>query len=778
MAREKLNFPSRKKRKELLDSLRAQLEANPQLAQDAKYKAYVNSWVSLDQKMEALSAEDENGVPKLLTNEDADELAAAMLTTATAGEEFLTAAEFNGLENEPVPQMVEQFQAFLSKDFGAVKHYDPAKKQLSLAELQESARTRTIDLKGRSLGSMTNMQNERIPMSIVNAKGEQRPGVFTKPTYVRAKAKYLDLIEKAKAACGNDEASKQKLNSFLSNWRAINAGTLSNQIGKKLRTDSSDDMTVGFLMRQLSETYSDNDMKPDHVMIELNIAGIPEADKIPKAALKVLAEGFTEMKDNVPDDLNLYQLELKDGDRLDNRNVAMTSVCDVLGMGDLLARSESMKFVGENGEVTEGTFMEYGKGYDLYKKPELFEHVALNPYGDIQNRNRLFKQISDMQVLDYLCLNKDRHPGNVFYDVDKQGRIVGIQGIDHDSSFGPCRWPKAEAGRLGVVTKTTADKIKALAEAPEQLRFVLRGNGLSAKEVEAAVGRLHTLQEAIETDKIKVVADDQIGRRDIKDYFPKDKNAEKHPNLFMMLDKYVMGKVKIYRDPDKKFVPMPDQPKPDLGEVADSARRNPVAGLTDELGKVSRLVRNKETKFNVDDLTTTFRGSSGHFRELVAEAKEASALQKRLLNDQNLNKSKLLSEDMADAAKKQKELQEDLLADPKEKAVPTLATVAESFQKLKEKADAYLQYKFEHTKVRPRPKTMDELRGKNDYEQKHIDYARDILKAVSDFEKLMTSHPETEAEKENLQANQQRRELENRREAAKNGPNNDPILTL
>ena len=124
MAREKLNFPSRKKRKELLDSLRAQLEADPQLAQDEKYKAYVNSWVSLDQKMEALSAEDENGVPKLLTNEDADELAAAMLTTAVAGEEFLAAAEFNGQENEPVPQMVEQFQAVLSKDFSTVKKYD------------------------------------------------------------------------------------------------------------------------------------------------------------------------------------------------------------------------------------------------------------------------------------------------------------------------------------------------------------------------------------------------------------------------------------------------------------------------------------------------------------------------------------------------------------------------------------------------------------------------------------------------------------------------------
>ncbi len=46
---------------------------------------------------------------------------------------------------------------------------------------------------------MTNMQNERLPMSIVNAKGEERLGMFTKPTYVRVKGKYLDIIEKAKA---------------------------------------------------------------------------------------------------------------------------------------------------------------------------------------------------------------------------------------------------------------------------------------------------------------------------------------------------------------------------------------------------------------------------------------------------------------------------------------------------------------------------------------------------------------------------------------------------
>lgn len=77
---------------------------------------------------------------------------------------------------------------------------------------------------------MTNMQNERLPMSIVNAKGEERLGMFTKPTYVRVKGKYLDIIEKAKAACGNpndpDPAkaqaaalNRQKLDNYLMAFR-------------------------------------------------------------------------------------------------------------------------------------------------------------------------------------------------------------------------------------------------------------------------------------------------------------------------------------------------------------------------------------------------------------------------------------------------------------------------------------------------------------------------------------------------------------------------------
>ena len=142
---------------------------------------------------------------------------------------------------------------------------------------------------------------------------------------------------------------------------------------------------------------------------------------------------------------------------------------------------------------------------------------------------------------------------------------------------------------------------------------------------------------------------------------------------------------------------------------------------------------------------------------MVTAARNSATLQRRLLEDRNVNKGGMLNE---------------------AGSFTTLTEVNESFETLQQKATDYLQYKVDNSKMRPKPQSIEKLRGKNDYEQKHIDYARDILKAVSDFEKLMTSHPETEAEKENLQANQQRRELENRRAAAKNGPNNDPILNF
>lgn len=49
-----------------------------------------------------------------------------------------------------------------------------------------------------------------------------------------------------------------------------------------------------------------------------------------------------------------------------------------------------------------------------------------------------FKQIADLQALDFLCGNVDRHDGNFSFQIskDRPPRVLGIKGFDNDTSFG------------------------------------------------------------------------------------------------------------------------------------------------------------------------------------------------------------------------------------------------------------------------------------------------------------------------------------------------------
>ncbi|MBQ6292615.1 MAG: hypothetical protein IJK77_01905 [Lachnospiraceae bacterium] len=138
---------------------------------------------------------------------------------------------------------------------------------------------------------------------------------------------------------------------------------------------------------------------------------------------------------------------------------------------------------------------------------------------------------------------------------------------------------------------------------------------------------------------------------------------------------------------------------------------------------------------------------------MVTAARNSATLQRRLLEDRNVNKGGMLNE---------------------AGSFTTLTEVNESFETLQQKATDYLQYKVDNSKMRPKPQSIEKLRGKNDYEQKHIDFAKNILQTVSNYQKSL-SRPETEEERANLQANQERRELESRRaEKAQNNPEQGP----
>lgn len=126
--------------------------------------------------------------------------------------------------------------------------------------------------------------------------------------------------------------------------------------------------------------------------------------------------------------------------------------------------------------------------------------------------------LHDLEALDYITGQCDRHTGNIFVDPES-GRVTGI---DNDLAFpeverelmldrGDKLKEKTVAGMPRMMHSDTAAKIAAVK--PEEFRKMLQnvrppngGHGLGEKEISGAVKRLGDLQNAIQNDSgIKIV---------------------------------------------------------------------------------------------------------------------------------------------------------------------------------------------------------------------------------------------------------------------------------
>ena len=209
--------------------------------------------------------------------------------------------------------------------------------------------------------------------------------------------------------------------------------------------------------------------------------------------------------------------------------------------------------------------------------------------------------------------------------------------------------------------------------------------------------------------------------------------------MFSLTNRFLTVEGNQFRDYDHPFQPLPEQSEADLKEVYTTDRRGTVGGLTDSLRQVGRKVSDEETGFNVDNLTSKLRGSSPEYKAMVAAAKEAKALLKEMTEKGQLDESKMAT-------------------DPE--ALEALQKTVKAFQKLDETTDSYLQHKMADRKV----SGLSALTGKNAYEQKHIDYAKDLKKISDEFNKSF-SRPATEEEQADRDANLQRTELDRIRNA-------------
>lgn len=470
--------------------------------------------------------------------------------------------------------------------------------------------------------------------------------------------------------------------------------------------------------------------------------------QMPEDVAYTLKEGFKDLALDKTNLVNIHYMGLQEGQRYDQRNSAMTAVADLVGMNHIVARSENMKFLDEDGQEVEGTFMEFADGLDLHGSKGLkdFNKVAGDPFAPPCTA---LPQLADLQAFDYLCGNVDRHGGNMSYHVDQDGKFTGIKAFDNDTSFGLLpidkedgRFRQAGLDDLMVITEDMAKKIKATT--PEMLRFTLRGRGLTQEEIEQSCTRLAELKGAVEASVTGTTLDDiKNAHKDKKLCVMKTEHLKQiHLNdlpktgyaLFDNVKAQLHHRMKEARKAGHTFEPgaleREGVKKPDLTEVSTTDRRYAAGGIADSLSDMDRMIKNEVTAFEVDKLSKFLR-SSGKWRDMISAVKEASqaanAIRKRIGKDREaLDRN-----------------------DPKVKA--ELEKADKAMEKARKATDAYLRRKMNEKHVND-PNALRGL-GKHDYEQNRMNYALKLSDTIREYEKFR--NPSLEEEQKHEAAAQQ-----------------------
>ena len=725
-----------------IDERRALMEQLKEIDSDKseQFHAYVEAIRKLDQLMEAYSRTDlHTDLAPTLDDKDKEKLMEAIRQTAIAGESYLAAEENNrGKLPEGAPGLAEELQSLLFLDYSILNQYKP-EYQRSLPELQEDARTLTVDIRGVRLETIGGAQSNRVPMTVVDADGSRREGFFTAKSKVNILETMQFILNRVKKEC--DQEGQAELDRFIEKYREKrNNERLSahNSDPKKHKTKfipCTPEEAIGYLAKNVPK---EDKFQPGFAKRTLEYAGL-NVSKLSDKALTLLDKGFQELQKDTVNKISINTLCLRDGSRLDSRNAAMSSVAELLGVPDLTAKAVPMRCIDQKGNLLEGTFMAKAKGYNLESSRDLQYHayarVDDQPYAEGSN---LVKDLADLQALDYLCCNVDRHPANMFYKVDENGKIVGVQAIDNDSSFGR---PYDLGGNhlqlvgynnMGIMSESMAERLEKMT--PEMLKLSLRGRGLSKEELQAACARLDDLQKKIQTahrcqdvdkpfpnldsdpKKLNILKDEEMKHVNMKWLSTRYKNS-----LFNRVDDAVTKSLGCARRNGynrEYFKRNPEEfvEKPVGKEVAASDRKFTAAGMADTLGEASRLYKNEVTGFEIKDYTGYWTRSSGAFRDMVRAAENASKVQKRLARtfSQEVSRQKLFRDDERVRAEK-------ALAD-------------ETMRHLEEQTKRYLERKMRQRGVDNYAALVEHANG--EYERKRILYALDIHKAVDTYKRL------------------------------------------
>ena len=483
---------------ESIQRLKQQLEQL--VGEDPSYQAYLDAVRNAEREIARLHTPDGFRRIPAVTQESRQRLMELHRKIGQAAE-----GVYRSEGNEERKRLVKKITALAAGNHRALQRYDPQEPK-SLPELLESVRTLKVDTRGSVLREPVGAnQNKRQPLTFLNGQGREITGLFTPAK----KADHWDSLDRAiRKRCEKEKLSAagkaylQNLMSTLDTPKGARVLGLPEQADRSAKLAAlyerlvqsrygGYEQAVAELMARLYST-PERPLSPEQILRETG--AIPA--RIVAAELHGLGTAI----------INNNQIaKIHDGARMDSRNAAMNAVAELLNVPNLLAKSVPMKMIDQNGNPVEGTFMMEAKGVDV---GNLSEEDSLHDYRSIRNLDgRAMKSIADLQVLDYICGNTDRHSGNVSYIFhERSGKLIGIQGFDNDTAFGTLV-PKPGDDvscmvlpeNMMAVSESMYERLKQIT--PELLKFSLRGFGLSEEELDAAAQRMDHLKQVLEAGK-------------------------------------------------------------------------------------------------------------------------------------------------------------------------------------------------------------------------------------------------------------------------------------
>lgn len=412
-----------------------------------------------------------------------------------------------GGDSQALKELVKKIAALSSLNYNALLQYNPNVPR-TLDSLEEESRTLVLHVGRDEFGQAQNLGaalSERMPLALYNDQGKKINGLFTKKKIFQVQEPFRKALDAALAsgALQNNEIARA---AFQHLWNKI--GTPLTLIHPKTNEPvqlTNDPANNIYELLKMSTGQGKNGKRIDTLYLFDAIRQLLPAD----LAQKFQPEMCIELKDQLEPlrssiSMNLSAAKIPEGGRLDSRNAAMSAVADLLGMPRIVARSRPMKIVDENGREIEGTFMELARGLDIKNLNALASGIDETAMEFSTGLG--FKSIANLQVLDYLCGNVDRHAANMAYQFDPYFKFYGVQGFDNDCAFGTLTLESGMGKNRLVGTKAmraipASTYIRVMQLTPATLKYALRGFGLSEEELDAAGKRLTTLQTDLRNEK-------------------------------------------------------------------------------------------------------------------------------------------------------------------------------------------------------------------------------------------------------------------------------------